>query len=111
MESKNVPSVTMRARDRSVVITRSFTVQGAADMPAQYSGKPFHPDMIVVKLQDGQLNKVSVSGPRRLSKGFLGMMDRVRKEWWSQADLERDAPEWVRDCLATVLRMEQAGRA
>lgn len=97
--------VLMCARDRSVVITRSFTVQNAPNLPAQYSGKPFRPQVIVVKLQDGQLSRVGVSGQRVLAHERLDPTI-ARKDWWSLADLEKDAPAWVQQCVATVLRME-----
>lgn len=108
-DSKHVPSVIVRNRDRSAVITRSFTVEGADSMPAQYSGKPFQPDVIIVKLQDGAVTQVSVSGPRGLTSAQQ-MRTRARKSWYTSMDIDRDAPEWVKDTVATVLRMEQAGR-
>lgn len=109
-ESKSVPSVVVRNQDRSVVITRSFTIEGARDMPAPYSGKPFRPDVIVIKLQDHKVHTVEVSGPRVLIGDRPGR-NRARKSWYMQSDLDRDAPEWVKDTVATVLRMEQAGRS
>jgi hypothetical protein len=105
-ESKHVPSILVRPMGRSLVVTVSFSVAGAPNMPAQYSGKPFRPESITVKIQDTQWTLVNVVGRRVLLSGGLGAS--ARKAWYGPTDLEKDAPAWVKDTLAEVLRTEGA---
>jgi hypothetical protein len=108
-ESSNVPKITIRNRDRSVTIVCSFAVEGAPDMPAQYSGKAFRPDFITIKLQDWRFHGVSVTGPRVLAGDRLGQA-RARKHWYTERDLNADAPAWVKDALDHVRMSEGVTR-
>jgi hypothetical protein len=107
-ESSNVPRIIIRNRDRTAVVTRTFTVEGAPVAAAQYSGKPFSPDMVTVVLQDGALHHVTIRGQRILAGGKSAGQDGARRAWYSIGELKRDAPLWVQDAVSEVLRMEGA---
>lgn len=106
-ESRNAPKVIVKPRDRVVETTLSFAVSGAPNIPAQHSGKPLRPEVMVIKLQDGDFHHVRVTGPRIGSADRFGHA-RARKAWYSITELERDAPVWVRDAVTKVLQQEGA---
>jgi hypothetical protein len=105
MESKHVPSIVIRPLERHTTTVLSFSVTGVGNVPAQYSGKPFRPDIIVIKIQDGAWTRVEISGPRVLKDNRPGR-DRCRKSWYMQRELDTDAPEWVKDALDHVSKAE-----
>lgn len=106
-ESRNVPRVTVRDTLRSAEVTRAFAIDGAPNLAAQFSDKPFRPEQLTIKLQDGTFHHVVVTGRRVLSRGVLGQ-NRGRKAWYSVRELEESGPAWVKDAVVTVLQQEGA---
>jgi hypothetical protein len=108
-ESENVPKIVATPLDRHTTTVLSFAVTGAAPVPAQYSGKPFRPEIIVIKIQDGNWTKVEITGPRVLKDNRPGK-DWAHKAWFMQRDLDTDAPAWVKDALDYVRQTEGVTR-
>jgi hypothetical protein len=104
-ESKNTPHFKLRDTGRTMEITRVFSVEGAPDMAAQYSGKPFQPDWLTVKLTDGDLFKAECSGQRVLMRDRLSTA-RARRSWFGAIELD-GAPVWVKVAVATVMQQER----
>lgn len=68
---------------------------GVPPVKMQWSDINFHPEHVIVTLEGGELERVTLSGPRKLKGGRLGSTDHSRDYWKPHRGKTWDYPEWV----------------